>query len=81
MIEDGRALTPQLKQELALLINDGKDLAAVLGPVITTGGTAITLDIAAIEPAIKTITKLTQDFVGFLPTLDAAAKQIGADLA
>lgn len=80
VIHDGRELTPQFKAELATLTNDAKEIAAILAPVIATKGTVITLDIAAIEPAITDVVKLVKDFLAFLPTLESAVSKIAADL-
>jgi hypothetical protein len=80
VIEDGKALTPQFKQELGLLVNDAKAIAAVVAPVAVSGGTNVAVDFAALEPAVADIIKLAKDVVTFMPTLEAALRKIGADI-
>jgi hypothetical protein len=80
VIEDGKALTPEFKRELALLVDDAKAIAAVVAPVAASGGTNVAVDLAALEPAVADIIKLAKDVVAFMPTLEAALKKIGADI-
>jgi hypothetical protein len=80
VIEDGKALTPEFKQELALLVNDAKAITAVVAPVAASGGTNVAVDLTALEPAVADIIKLAMDVVVFMPTLEAALKKIGADV-
>lgn len=80
VIHDGRELTPAFKAELATLTDDAKEIAAILGPVLATQGKVVSIDLAAIEPAIEHVVKLVRDFVTFLPTLESAVSKISADI-
>ena len=80
VIEDGRALTPAFKQELATLINDAKTIATAAAPAVATGGANLGVDLGVLEPVVAGSVKLASDFVHFLPELEAALKKIEADL-
>ncbi|MGH7240129.1 MAG: hypothetical protein ACREHG_08705, partial [Candidatus Saccharimonadales bacterium] len=79
-IEDAKALTPDFKSELASILSDAKAIAAPLGPAIAAGGTNVVLDVSALEPVITHVIDLVKDVIKFIPTLEAAVKELSADL-
>jgi hypothetical protein len=80
LIEDGKALTPEFKQELALLVNDAKAITVAAAPVVATGGTNIAADLGAVEPVVAGAIKLAKDFTTFIPVIEAALKTLDADV-
>lgn len=80
VVEDAKALTPEFKSALALLVNDAKALAAPLAPVVATGGQNMIVDAAALMPVAADVVKLVKDFFAFLPALESALKKLGEDV-
>lgn len=80
VIVSAKKLTPQLKTELALLLDDCKPIAVALAPVIATGGKDPVADFAALAPVATNIFKLVKDFVAYLPTLELAVSEIAEDV-
>jgi hypothetical protein len=77
VISELKALSPSFKQELSTLVNDVEKIAGPLAPVIASGGTNVAVDATALEPVVVDVIQLVKDFLSFLPTLDAAIKEIG----
>jgi hypothetical protein len=81
VVADAKQLSPQFKAELKTLMDDAKPIAEALAPVVATGGKDLAADILAVQPVIKDVVKLGKDVLSFLPILEAAYKQLDADLS
>jgi hypothetical protein len=79
LLTQAKQLAPAFKTELATLIADVEPIAAVLAPVIATGGENPLLDLAAVGPVLADLKKLIADFIAFLPTLELAIADVKAD--
>jgi hypothetical protein len=80
VISDVRAMSPEFKSNLATLVDDAKAIAVPLAPVVAGGGENVAADLAALAPVTEGVLKLVRDFLAFLPSVEAALKQVNADL-
>lgn len=80
VIADVKAISPEFKHNLALLVDDAKAIAVPLAPVVASGGENVAADLAAIMPVTEEVMKLVRDFLAFLPAIEAALKKVDADL-
>lgn len=81
VIADVRAMSPEFKSNLAMLVDDAKAIALPLAPVVASGGENVAADVTAVVPVIEDVMKLVKDFLAFLPSIEAALKKVDADLA
>jgi hypothetical protein len=81
VISDAKTLTPEFKAELKTLLDDLKPIAAAMAPVVASGGKDLGADILAIQPVIQDVVRTAKDAFAFLPTLEAAYKELEGDLA
>lgn len=80
VISDVRAMSPEFKSNLAILVDDAKAIAVPLAPVVAGGGENVAADLAALAPVTEGVLKLVKDFLAFLPSVEAALKKVNADL-
>ena len=80
VISDVRAMSPEFKSNLAILVDDAKAIAVPLAPVVAGGGENVAADLAALAPATEGVLKLVRDFLAFLPSVEAALKKVNADM-
>jgi hypothetical protein len=73
-------MSPDFKKGLATIASDAKAIAAVLTPVVVSGGTNVVVDLSALEPAVADIITLVKDVVAFLPVLESSLSKIKADI-
>jgi hypothetical protein len=81
VISDVRAMSPEFKTNLAMLVDDAKAIAVPLAPVVAGGGENVAADLAALAPVTEGVLKLVRDFLAFLPSVEAALKKVSADVA
>jgi hypothetical protein len=81
VIADVRAMSPEFKSNLAILVDDAKAIAVPLAPVVAGGGENVAADLAALAPVTEGVLKLVRDFLAFLPSVEAALKKVNADMA
>jgi hypothetical protein len=80
VISDVRAMSPEFKSNLAILVDDAKAIAVPLAPVVAGGGENVAADLAALAPVTEGVLKLVRDFLAFLPSVEAALKKVNADM-
>jgi hypothetical protein len=80
VISDVKAMSPEFKSNLATLMDDAKAIAVPLAPVVASGGQNVVADMAALAPVTEDVLKLVRDFIAFLPSVEAALKNVDADL-
>ena len=80
VIADVNAMSPEFKANLATLVDDAKAIAGPLAPVVAGGGENVAADLAALVPVTEDVMKLVRDFIAFLPSVEAALKQVAADM-
>lgn len=80
VIADVKAISPEFKSNLATLVDDARAIAVPLAPVLATGGENVAADLAALMPVTEDVMKLVKDFIGFIPSIEAALKKVDADL-
>ena len=80
VIADVRAMSPEFKSNLAILVDDAKAIAVPLAPVVAGGGENVAADLAALAPVTEGVLKLVRDFLAFLPSVEAALKKVNADM-
>jgi hypothetical protein len=80
VISDVKAMSPEFKSNLAILVDDAKAIAMPLAPVVAGGGENVAADLAALVPVTEDVLKLVRDFLAFLPSVEAALKKVNADL-
>jgi len=80
VIADVRAVSPEFKSNLAMLVDDAKAIAVPLAPVIASGGENVAADLVALAPVVKDVMKLVKDFITFLPSVESALKTVCADI-
>jgi hypothetical protein len=81
VISDVKAMSPEFRSNLAILVDDAKAIAMPLAPVVAGGGENVAADLAALVPVTKDVLKLVRDFLTFLPSVEAALKKVDADLS
>ena len=80
VISDVRAMSPEFKSNLAILVDDAKAIAVPLAPVVAGGGENVAADLAALAPVTEGVLKLVRDFLAFLPSVESALKKVNADM-
>lgn len=80
VISDVKAMSPEFKANLATLVDDAKAIAIPLAPVVASGGENVAADLVALAPVVKDVMKLVEDFIAFLPSIEAALKTVYADV-
>lgn len=79
LLEDGKALTPELKTALAALVNDAKAVAVAAAPAIVSGGN-VAADLAALPAVIAAVVKLVSDITAAEPLIEQVVKVVKADI-
>src|SRR6201996_4855453 len=80
VISDVKAMSPEVKTNLATLVDDAKAIATPLAPVVAGGGENVAADLAALVPVTEDVMKLVKDFIAFLPSIEAGLEEVTADM-
>lgn len=76
IIKEVEELTPGFQADLKQLVDDVKPIAVALAPVIATAGKDPVADFAALAPVTTNVIRLVKDFLSFVPTIEAAYKEL-----